>query len=74
SIPTHPVGDPPAYKYLVHRPRLFPLEPHTALASVEDVARLSLSPAGRVAKHCTPSLTNAASGVPSATSLVCTPA
>ncbi|KAF8125170.1 hypothetical protein EV363DRAFT_1351835 [Boletus edulis] len=36
-------------------------------ASVEDVARLSLSPAGRVAKHCTPSLTNA--GVPSATSL-----
>ncbi|KAF8129045.1 hypothetical protein EV363DRAFT_1339599 [Boletus edulis] len=37
------------------------------VASVEDVARLSLSPAGRVAKHCTPSLTNA--GVPSATSL-----
>ncbi|KAF8121746.1 hypothetical protein EV363DRAFT_1362161 [Boletus edulis] len=39
------------------------------VASVEDVARLSLSPAGRVAEHCTPSLTNAASGVPSATSL-----
>ncbi|KAF8441693.1 hypothetical protein L210DRAFT_3537981 [Boletus edulis BED1] len=39
------------------------------VASVEDVARLSLSPAGRVAKHCTPSPTNAASGVPSATSL-----
>ncbi|KAF8438595.1 hypothetical protein L210DRAFT_3544543 [Boletus edulis BED1] len=86
SIPTHPVGDPPAYKYLAHRADLFPLETFTArsppppafiaptnkAASVEDVARLSLSPAGRVAKHCTPSLTNA--GVPSATSLVCTPA
>ncbi|KAF8452203.1 hypothetical protein L210DRAFT_3517633 [Boletus edulis BED1] len=32
------------------------------VASVEDVAHSSLSPAGRVAKHCTPSLMNA--GVP----------
>ncbi|KAF8423183.1 hypothetical protein L210DRAFT_3570396, partial [Boletus edulis BED1] len=82
GIPTHPVGDPPAYKYLAHRADLFPLETFTArspppafvaltvprlyssfnmvliknnVASVEDVARLSLSPAGRVAKHCTPS-------------------
>ncbi|KAF8443687.1 hypothetical protein L210DRAFT_3532026 [Boletus edulis BED1] len=75
GIPTHPVGDPPAYKYLAHRAGLFPLETFTArsppaaclLASVEDVARLSLSPAGRVVEHRTPSLTNA--GVPSATSL-----
>ncbi|KAF8432749.1 hypothetical protein L210DRAFT_3557799, partial [Boletus edulis BED1] len=85
GIPTHPVGDPPAYKYLAHRAGLFPLETFTArsppppafvaptvprlysssnmvfsiknkVASVEDVARLSLSPAGRVVKHCTPSL------------------
>ncbi|KAF8452305.1 hypothetical protein L210DRAFT_3518124 [Boletus edulis BED1] len=95
GIPTHLVGDPPAYKYLAHRVGLFPLETFTLrppppafvaptvprlyssfnmvfsiknnVASVEDVARVSLSPAGRVAKHCTPSLANA--GVPSATSL-----
>ncbi|KAF8452258.1 hypothetical protein L210DRAFT_3517867 [Boletus edulis BED1] len=83
GIPTHPVGDPPANIHCalppppafvaLTVPRLYSsfnmVLIKNNVASGEDVARLSLSPAGRVAKHCTPSPTNAASGVPSATSL-----
>ncbi|KAF8420738.1 hypothetical protein L210DRAFT_3574404 [Boletus edulis BED1] len=77
GIPTHPKhslrAPPPPPAFVAPTvPRLYSsfnmvFSIKNKVASVEDVARLSLSPAGRVAEHCTPSLTNA--GVPSATSL-----
>ncbi|KAF8431591.1 hypothetical protein L210DRAFT_3559975 [Boletus edulis BED1] len=76
GIPTHPkhtlCAPPPPAFVAPTVPRLYSsfnmvFSIKNKVASVEDVARLSLSPAGRVAKHCTPCLTNA--GVPSATSL-----